>query len=86
MISAIESYVSIRNQLKNSFSDTVKQRGIILDRIDLTGFNAQLFVESSLDELIQLQKLLTTEKNLIDAYLRYLHQNQKLVSHFRLVL
>ena len=86
VISAIESYLSIRNQLKNSFSDTVKQRGIILDRIDLTGFNAQLFVESSLDELIQLQKLLNTEKNLIDAYLRYLHQNQKLVSHFRLVL
>ena len=76
--------MDIRDQLKNSFSDTVSQRNIIKDRIELTGFNANSFAESSIDELIQLQKLLNSEKSLIISYFELLHQNQRLINYFRL--
>ena len=84
VFSTVENLISIRDQLKNSFSDTVSQRNIIKDRIELTGFNANSFAESSIDELIQLQKLLNSEKSLIISYFELLHQNQRLISYFRL--
>ena len=84
VFSTVENLINIRDQLKNSFSDTISQRNIIKDRIELTGFNANSFAESSIDELIQLQKLLNSEKSLIISYFELLHQNQRLINYFRL--
>ena len=57
---------------------TQKQREIIKDRLEIINFAPEAYVDTGLKELNQLERLLTTEINLLDGYLQFLHQNRNL--------
>jgi len=86
ILTVIESSFKALNKLKDAFLDTKTQRMIINDRILLTGFSPLSLVDASENELIQLQILLETEAKLLSNYYSFLHNNQSLLSHFRLAM
>lgn len=80
VINVIESSLSIREDVYNTFSDTKKQRGIIEDRLEIINFAPEAYVDTGFKELNQLEILLITEINLLDGYMQFLHQNRALNS------
>ena len=84
-LSILESATKSRKEIYQAFIDTKKQRDIIEKRIELSGFLASSLAESALNEIIQLQSLMESEKNLLSAYFGLLHQNQLLLQRARMV-
>lgn len=82
----IESSNKAIDKLKEAFNDTKTQRKIINDRIMLTGFSPTSLIETSENELSQLQILLETEYVLLSSFYELLHHNQSLINHFKLVM
>ena len=80
VINVIESSLSIREDVYNTFNDTKKQRGIIEDRLEIINFAPEAYVDTGFKELNQLEILLITEINLLDGYMQFLHQNRALNS------
>ena len=80
VINVIESSLSIREDVYNTFSDTKKQRGIIEDRLEIINFAPEAYVDTSFKELNQIEIILITEINLLDGYMQFLHQNRALNS------
>ena len=86
LITIIESSYKANEKLKAIFEDTKKQRTIIRDRILLSGFSPITLVETSENELSQLQILLESEYRLLASYYSLLHQNRFLLNQLKLNL
>lgn len=86
IVNLIASSLNTRNEIFSSFEDTKRQGRIIRERLDSTNFSPQSFVESGLQEINLLQRILDTEISLLHGYFLYLHQNQLLNSHIRIKL
>ena len=84
IVNLIESSLNTRNDLYDSFLDTKNQARIIKNRLDSINFSAQAYVESAIQEISLLEKILSTEASLLGGYLLYLHQNQNLNNLLRL--
>ena len=52
----------------------------------LTGFSPISLIETSENELSQLQILLETEYVFLSSFYELLHHNQSLINHFKLVM
>jgi len=86
ILAIIDSSNKALIKLKDAYIETKSQRKIINDRILLSGFSPLSLVDASENELIQLQILLETEAKLLSNFYNFLHHNQALLSHFRLIL
>lgn len=86
IVNLIASSLNTRNEIFSSFEDTKRQGRIIRERLDSTNFSPQSFVESGLQEINLLQRILDTEISLLHGYFLYLHQNQLLNNHLRIKL
>jgi len=82
-ITIIDSSQATRVDVYNSFIDTRAQRRIIKDRLDIINFAAEAYVDSGLKELMQLERLLQNELNILHGYLVYLDHNKSLTSFLR---
>ena len=80
IVNLIDSSFNIRLDIFNSFNDTRKQRQIIKERIEITDFSVDSYIDSGLEELNQLERFLSTEISLLHSYMMYLHQNRDLTS------
>ena len=80
VVSAIKASHKTRSDVYDTFSDTKKQRNIIRDRLEIIDFAPEAYIDTGLKELNQLERFLTTEVNLLDGYMQYLHQNRVLNS------
>tara|TARA_B110000008_G_scaffold279077_1_gene324779 strand:- start:15794 stop:17146 length:1353 start_codon:yes stop_codon:yes gene_type:complete len=86
IVNLIASSLNTRNEIYSSLNDTKIQAKIIKDRLDSTSFLPQSYVESGLQELNILERMLNTEISLLHGYFLYLHQNQLLNNHLRISL
>ena len=84
IVNLIDSSFNIRLDIFNSFNDTRKQRQIIKERIEITDFSVDSYIDSGLEELNQLERFLSTEISLLHSYMMYLHQNRDLTSFIRI--
>ena len=84
IVNIMDSSHNTRIEIFKSFNDTRQQRKIIRDRIEITDFSPTNLIESGIEELNQLQRLLTTETTLLHGYMLYLHQNRGLTSFVRI--
>ena len=84
IVNLIESSLNTRNDLYDSFLDTKNQARIIKNRLDSINFSAQAYVESAIQEISLLERILSTEASLLGGYLLYLHQNQNLNNLLRI--
>ena len=84
IVNIVESSANTRGEILESYRDTKNQRRIIRNRLDSTSFSPESYVNSVLEELNLLEKLLSVEINLLHGYFKYLHQNQSLNSHIRI--
>ena len=84
IVNIVQSSANTRGEILDSYRDTKNQRRIIRNRLDSTSFSPESYVNSVLEELNLLEKLLTVEINLLHGYFKYLHQNQGLNSHVRI--
>ena len=80
VVSEIKASHKTRNDVYDTFSDTKTQRNIIRDRLEIIDFAPEAYIDTGLKELNQLERFLTTEVNLLDGYMQYLHQNRVLNS------
>ena len=83
IVNLVASSINTRREIFNSFNDTKKQSRIIKERLEITDFSADSYVESALEELNQLERFLATESSLLHGYMLYLHQNRELTSLIR---
>ncbi len=81
IVNIIESSQNTRVELYTSFLDTINQRKIVNDRIDVVSFSAEALVNSYIEEISLLENIIDTEINLLHGYFMYLHQNRTLISH-----
>jgi outer membrane protein TolC len=86
IVNLIESSLNTRNEIYSSLNDTKNQARIIKERLDSTSFLPQSYVESSLQQINLLERMLDTEISLLHGYFLYLHQNQLLNSYLRINL
>tara|TARA_B100000131_G_C18118299_1_gene611992 strand:- start:1840 stop:3180 length:1341 start_codon:yes stop_codon:yes gene_type:complete len=84
IVNLIDSSFNTRLDIFNSFNDTKKQRQIIKERIEITDFSVDSYIDSGLEELNQLERFLSTEISLLHSYMMYLHQNRDLTSFIRI--
>lgn len=68
----------------NGFNTTLNQRKTIQDRLELSGFAVNALAEVMINEISQLQTLLSNEALILELYLSLLHQNQQLNNNFRI--
>ena len=86
IVNLIASSLNTRTEIYSSLKDTKIQAKIIKERLDSTSFLPQSYVESGLQELNILERMLNTEISLLHGYFLYLHQNQLLNNHLRISL
>ncbi len=86
ILAILESSNKAIDKLKEAYKDTKTQRKIISERILLTGFSPTSLIETSENELAQLQILLETEFTMLTKFYELLHHNQSLINHFKLVM
>ena len=84
IVTLIDSSVNTRKEIFKAYNDTRKQSSIIRDRLEITNFSPDAYVDSALEELNQLERFLATETSLLHGYMLYKHQNRELTSLIRI--
>ena len=86
VVNLVKSAFNTRNEIFSSLNDTKDQRRIIKNRLDSTNFSPENYVTSCLEEINLLDQAISIEISMIEGYLSYLHQNQKLNNYMRIKL
>lgn len=86
VVNLVKSAFNTRNEIFSSLNDTKDQRRIIKNRLDSTNFSPESYVTSCLEEINLLDQAISIEINMIEGYLSYLHQNQRLNNYMRIKL
>ena len=86
VVNLVKSAFNTRKEIFSSLNDTKDQRRIIKNRLDSTNFSPENYVTSCLEEINLLDQAISIEISMIQGYLSYLHQNQKLNNYMRIKL
>jgi outer membrane protein TolC len=86
VVNLVKSAFNTRNEIFSSLNDTKDQRRIIKNRLDSTNFSPENYVTSCLEEINLLDQAISIEISMIEGYLSYLHQNQRLNNYMRIKL
>ena len=86
VVNLVKSAFNTRKEIFSSLNDTKDQRRIIKNRLDSTNFSPENYVTSCLEEINLLDQAISIEISMIEGYLSYLHQNQRLNNYMRIKL
>lgn len=86
VVNLVKSAFNTRKEIFSSLNDTKDQRRIIKNRLDSTNFSPENYVTSCLEEINLLDQAISIEISMIQGYLSYLHQNQRLNNYMRIKL
>ena len=70
--------MTTRKEIFKAYEDTRKQSSIIKERLEITNFSPDAYIDSALEELRQLERFISTETSLLHGYMLYKHQNREL--------
>ena len=84
IVNVIDSSMTTRKEIFKAYEDTRKQSSIIKERLEITNFSPDAYIDSALEELRQLERFISTETSLLHGYMLYKHQNRELTSLIRI--